>query len=438
MKALKETVDKKNALDRLRPLKREDEMRIMQKFRLDWNYHSNAIEGNTLTYGETRALLLHNITANGKPLKDHFEIKGHNEAVEWVLEVVKGDRPLNQTFIRELHKLILKESYESAAITPEGLPTKKKIKIGEYKQSPNHVKTRTGEIFRFATPAETPALMADLISWYENEIKEEPSNPILLAAHFHYKFIRIHPFDDGNGRTVRILMNFILMKYGYPPVIIENQDKAAYYRVLEQADANIIEPFIEFIAENLNRSLDLMIKGAKGESISELTDIDKEIALIDDQLKADSDPIIITKSQEAKQLALDSWINQFLTDLLIQLGKFDKYYRETEGQLGNVKVANVKKEFFINNFIKILSLRDLFEIQYKYIGFSKNGLSHYNYFDCITIEFKEDLIFVSGKFSDKKLSVLYGESPSRNDIEEFILSIVKPHAEHIKKIILDS
>ena len=68
-------------LDALRPLAPEQEQRVLQKFRLDWNYHSNAIEGNSLTLGETRSLLLHGLTAEGKPLRDHLDIKGHNEAI---------------------------------------------------------------------------------------------------------------------------------------------------------------------------------------------------------------------------------------------------------------------------------------------------------------------------------------------------------------------
>ncbi|MBK7468147.1 MAG: hypothetical protein IPJ43_15810 [Saprospiraceae bacterium] len=90
---VEKSIKLKRELDSLRPLKKEDELRIMQKFRLDWNYHSNNLEGNTLTYGETKALILFGITAQGKPLKDHFEITGHDEAIKWVSEIVKQERP---------------------------------------------------------------------------------------------------------------------------------------------------------------------------------------------------------------------------------------------------------------------------------------------------------------------------------------------------------
>ena len=89
----------KKELDNLRPISKEDELRIMQKFKLDWNYHSNNLEGNSLTYGETKALILFGLTAQGKPFRDHLEVTGHNEAIDWIVEVVKQERPLTENFI---------------------------------------------------------------------------------------------------------------------------------------------------------------------------------------------------------------------------------------------------------------------------------------------------------------------------------------------------
>ena len=123
-------------LDELRPLDATQEAQILQKIRLDWNYHSNNLEGNTLTFGETKALILFGITANGKPLREHDEIVGHDEAIKWILEIIKEDRPLSEMFIRELHKLILKAPYKSKAKTPDGQPTTKTINIGVYKSNP--------------------------------------------------------------------------------------------------------------------------------------------------------------------------------------------------------------------------------------------------------------------------------------------------------------
>jgi Fic family protein len=269
MNPIQQALSLKSELDTLRPIAAELEARVMQKLRLDWNYHSNHLEGNSLTYGETKALLLFGITAQGKPLKDHFEIKGHNEAIDWVLDVVKGDMPLSESFIRQLHVLLLKEPYTKKAKTAQGLPTSKIIHVGQYKTTENHVETVTGEMFYFASALETPAKMAELIAWYSAQQARADVNPILLAAEFHYRFIRIHPFDDGNGRTARILMNFILMRFDYPPAVIKTEDKANYFAVLQQADAGLLEPFVDYIVENLIRSLSLMIAGAKGENFDE-------------------------------------------------------------------------------------------------------------------------------------------------------------------------
>lgn len=326
MEEIVKALELKQELDSLRPIEPEQEAKIMQKFRLDWNYHSNNLEGNSLTYGETKALLMHGITAQGKPLKDHFEVTGHNEAIQWITDVVKGDYPLTENFIRELHTLLLKESYEVDALTPDGKPTKKRIKVGSYKTSPNHVKTKTGEIFYFATPEETPAEMGALMAWYNEKIEEPGVNPILLAAEFHYKFICIHPFDDGNGRTARILMNFILMKFGYPPVIIKTEDKANYFAALQLADTGNIEAFVEYIAKNLNRSLEIMIAGARGESIEEPDDIDKEIALLEKRLNSLGESSNVGKTQDSLNELYGNVIFKIYEAVIQKSGKLNNYY----------------------------------------------------------------------------------------------------------------
>jgi Fic family protein len=316
----------KGELDDLRPLDREQEGRIMQKFRLDWNYHSNHIEGNSLNYGETKALLLFGITAQGKPLADHIEMQGHNDAVNWIMDVVKGDYPLNETFIRELHTLLLQKPYEVKAQTADGKPTTKVVNIGQYKQLPNHVRTVTGEIFYFASPEETPALMEGLIDWYREMDSNPRTNHVLLAAEFHYRFIRIHPFDDGNGRTARLLMNFILLRHGYPPVVIKSEDKANYLSALEQADAGILNTFLDYIGQNLIASLNLMIRGAKGENIEEPDDLDKKIEFLAQMLEVDSRKVV-KSAQVVEELILHSLLFVY-GRLKDEAAKFERFYSD--------------------------------------------------------------------------------------------------------------
>ena len=124
-------IDLRAQLDALRPIDSEQEKRIWQKFRLDWNFHSNNLEGNSLTYGETKSLLLHNITAQGKPLKDHIEITGHNEAINELVEIVKAKTPIIEAFLRQMHVLLLRERYQSKAMTQDGVATSKWIEVGQ-------------------------------------------------------------------------------------------------------------------------------------------------------------------------------------------------------------------------------------------------------------------------------------------------------------------
>lgn len=325
---LKKAGELKKELDTFRPLSSEIEKRIMQKFRLDWNYHSSNIEGNKLTYGETKALLLFGVTAQAKPLHDHLEMQGHDEAIKWLEEVIKEERPLNETFICQLHQLILKEPYEVPAQTPDGKPTKRMITLGKYKTVPNHVLTKTGEMFYFASPEETPAKMADLMSWYNSESAKADVNKVLLAIEFHYRFIRIHPFDDGNGRMARLLMNFILMKHGFPPAIVKTEDKENYYTALQQADAGNLGFFFDYITSLLNHSLELMIKGAKGESIEDETDLDKQLALLKQEIDAEDENNEIKEKLTVKTVknALENWGYKLLIKLATTTAKFNSFY----------------------------------------------------------------------------------------------------------------
>lgn len=316
----------KTQIDALRPINAETEQKIMQKFRLDWNYHSNNLEGNSLTFGETKSFLLHGITAEGKPLKDHLDIKGHNEAILLLDDVIKANRPLTETFLRELHEIILHEPYDRPAVTPDGKATTKRIEIGQYKRSPNHVKTATGEIFYFASPEETPAKMNDLMDWFVNETSKEIEHPLIIAAEFHYRFIRIHPFDDGNGRMARILMNLILMKFGFPPVIIKTNEKAEYFRALQMADGGDLDSFTGYVGEQLVLSLNLFIKGAKGENIEDIDDVDKQIALLKAKLQEERHKIIY--SLLTKDIILEDSLYPLFNAIFQKNAQFNEFFNQ--------------------------------------------------------------------------------------------------------------
>lgn len=425
-------------LDELRPLKQDDELRVLQKFRLDWNYHSNHLEGNTLTYGETKALILFGITAQGKPLKDHFEVTGHDEAIQEVMNVVKRGTLLTESFIRELHKLILKAPYEVDAITPDGQPTKKKIKIGQYKSTPNHVKTKTGEIFRFATPEETPALMHDLIEWYRAQLTDKDVNGILFATQFHYKFIRIHPFDDGNGRIARILMNFILMQFGYPPVVIKTNDKENYYAVLRQADAGILEPFVEYITKNLIHSLKIMIAGAKGEDIEDANDIDKEVILLQQRLKGLSRRI---KSKEVIEEIVTLSIQPLLKKFIQKCALFNPMYlkhtcylqiKQKDKVHKGDKIEGVSSDDFadINLYIRDHSSSTI--LVYSYNSFNQKGFRESHYSSFISIYYSSNSYSVFDQDKIVSLQKFYGEQLTEEEITQLVKSEIRRHKNQIE------
>lgn len=327
-------------IDALRPLSNEQEARILQKFRLDWNYHSNAIEGNSLDYGETVAFLLYGITAKGKPFKDYLDIQGHNQAIDFLLELIRDNADLTETDIRNLHKLVLGEPYQVAAQTPDGAPTTKRIVPGQYKTSANHVQTQTGLIHYYATPEETPARMQELMVWYRANEPDPTVHPVVLAALTHHRFVAIHPFDDGNGRMTRLLTNLILMRAHYPPVVIKQQDRGTYYLTLSQADAGNLQPSIEFMAENVLAALTLYLKGARGESLEEPSDLDKELALFKVELRGKEVVAKVAGSIEMQQAAFIKSFLPLVANARLLMNKFQDLFtnsKEVPYVLGEIK-----------------------------------------------------------------------------------------------------
>jgi Fic family protein len=322
----------KKQIDDMRPLPADIEGRVMQKLRLDWNYNSNAIEGNKLSYGETVAFLMEGITAKGKPLKDHLDIRGHNEAINFLLDLVKDSRPISEADIRALHKMILVEPYQVDAQTADGKPTTKTIKLGEYKEMSNHVKTATGETHYYATPDEVKVKMPELIEWYREANSYEGIHPVVVAALFHHKFVAIHPFDDGNGRLSRILMNLILMQKGFPPAVIRMDDRKNYYSLLSRADSDDKWPFVEYIAEKVQKSLNVYLKAINGGDIDEEEDISKEIALFKIELQ-DRIKIRNKKSKEIIKDLIDRDVVDIIDLALEVVKEFSAFFISAEFQI---------------------------------------------------------------------------------------------------------
>ena len=207
-----------------------DNDRLWKKLKLEWNYNSNHIEGNTLTYHETELLLIFGRTSGGHPMRDYEEMKAHDVAIDHVRKLAEEERDLSEAEIRQLNEIILKEPFWAPAETPEGQSTRKCIIPGEYKRDPNHVRTSTGALHKFAEPADTPSLMAAWTRDFRRDMTRCAYPLPLFLAESHNGLLAIHPFGDGNGRTARLLVNFALLRRRLPPIVIKAEDRGPLHR----------------------------------------------------------------------------------------------------------------------------------------------------------------------------------------------------------------
>jgi len=248
----------------LQPLSEKERDRLSRRFTVDFNYNSNHIEGNTLTYGQTEILLLFGKVIGEADVKDVQEMTASNVGLRMMTEEARiKEMPLTQNFIRTLHKTLLREDYTVYHELPGGMQTSYTVHAGVYKTRPNSVITRYGNRFEYASPEETASLMTDLVDWYNKAEKEGKLSPVELAALFHYRYIRIHPFEDGNGRIARLMMNFILCRHDYPMIVVRSRKKSEYLEALHQTDMAVgpvpgdgahaqlkdIKPFMKYFNE---------------------------------------------------------------------------------------------------------------------------------------------------------------------------------------------
>jgi len=262
LEILKELEILKLKVDQFRPISADLQRIIQEKLRVDWTYNSNAIEGNTLTYGETMFFLREGLTSEGKPFKDYLETKNHAQAIDLLQDYLRSNRQLSEGLIKELHALLLKDIEFTYAKGSNGQMVKKTLRPGKYKLQPNHVLTVSGQVHHYTAPLQVPVEMEKLLRWFHTTSQK---NVIEKAAVFHYRFVSIHPFDDGNGRLSRLLMNLILMKEGYQPCIIKNEHRRQYLASLNLADSTQdISSFIEFVASELKSTFQLILSILEG------------------------------------------------------------------------------------------------------------------------------------------------------------------------------
>lgn len=231
--------------------------KVLEKLRVDWTYHSNAIEGSTLTHGETLFFLQEGLTVEGKPFKDFLDAQNHADAIDILFDIVANKRAISESLIKEINALLLNGVRKTPARTLAGDMVSKQVNAGEYKTLPNHVLKQDGTMHRYVLPEQVSVQMDELVEYIKADSHDLPA--VVMAAIAHYNMVRIHPFDDGNGRGARILMNLILMRAGFFPAVIKRESKRQYLLALEQADKGDILPFVEFVIGELDETLSTVI-----------------------------------------------------------------------------------------------------------------------------------------------------------------------------------
>jgi len=230
---------------------------ILLKLKIDWTYNSNSIEGSTLSLGDTHFFLTEGLTIEGKPFRDFLDAKNHMEAIEYLYDIIADDRQISEGVIKELNALILSGINYTKAQDSSGNPIKKRATPGSYKAQPNHVLLPSGVIHQYVEPIQVQAQMQELVEWIEASSRE--IHPIIVATITHYNLVRIHAFDDGNGRGARIVTNLILIKNHYFPVVIRSEKKRRYLQALQEADGGDISPFVEYITTELIETLERVL-----------------------------------------------------------------------------------------------------------------------------------------------------------------------------------
>ena len=229
-------------LDALRPLPQSTLARLKEQIDLEWTYNSNAIEGNTLTLRETQIILEHGFTIGGKTMREHFEVINHKQAIGFVELLAASPARITAHDIRQLHQLVL------ANIDDEN--------AGKYRQVSVRI---AGARHVPPEPWDVPAQMDGLLRWLTGTTARK-MHPITRAAIAHHRFVNIHPFVDGNGRTGRLLLNVLLFGDGYPPAVIEAVNRRQYYAVLAEADGGRDARLVNFVARACERSMRLHVE----------------------------------------------------------------------------------------------------------------------------------------------------------------------------------
>ena len=247
-RALEQIDKKKKILDTRRPLDSAHLKNIENWFKVELTYSSNALEGNTLTKSETAIVIEKGMTVRGKSMVEHLEAKNLAYALDFIKDLAQNKTSFTLIDIKNLHALILKNIDDKHA----GVWRKVSVRVA-------------GSDVVFPSPEK----LIDEAELFEKWLLHSNEHPVKKAADAHFKFVSIHPFIDGNGRTARLIMNLILIQHGYPPAIIDPTERADYIDALEKGQKKgTLTPFYTLIYKAVDKSLDIYLEMTQSHSIT--------------------------------------------------------------------------------------------------------------------------------------------------------------------------
>jgi len=241
---------------------------LLVQLRNLWTHTSTAIEGNTLTLGETAFVLEEGLTISGKPLKDHEEVVGHAKAIDLIYDLIRRKSDLTENDLFDLHKAV-----QTERVVDVYKP------VGAWKVEHNSTVMLSGDgqiIFEFAPPKDVQELMQSWLALFQKTCKEHTANKkaaLTAYVYLHISFVRIHPFWDGNGRMARLIANVPVIRAGFPPVIIPKERRQEYIEALSEyhlavgtvtsrnellPDVDKLDRFKRFCAESWSESIKLV------------------------------------------------------------------------------------------------------------------------------------------------------------------------------------
>jgi Fic family protein len=413
--------------------------RINYKFRLDWNYYSNIMEGNTLTKLETKQVMMDNVTINGKPFKDVAEMRGHDKEVLDIFKIGKGEVRISESRIKEMHKTIMHEDD----------PENKKL-IGKWKTDDNYVLNYKNERIDFLPHAEVPDEIHKLLNETNAEIdafyhkKKQSKHPALIAFDFHLRYLSIHPFYDGNGRTGRLLLNLLLISFGYPPIILSSKSRDSYNKTLTEIQGYGANPedLYVMLGELLTQSQQLTIDAIAGKNIEDEDDIDKEITLWKAKLDADENEVIERSEEVVKRIYSQS-IRQIFTQFISKMKQFDELFLSVEysNVLGNQGAICNELEYFeqwVNGELEdnTHGTEDRITLSVRHKAFKKNGNNPFDTSTSLSFLFKRYNYGLEDKKGriNQAYTKLYSENYTKDEASEIVTENIKQFFDYLKDL----